>query len=709
MTDKSPASEISSQQRARWDEEPLPPTVTYRGGWSLTVMLCLMIGVITGNAIFYHQDLGLVLDRVLGGVVMAASWLMLWAAFGVMLLMVGVSVLAVKGYFRLAWLIGAVAVIITGQILIVHDLRSVTVPAPVPKDEVTVTALVIDSQRYRGDRQQIIIRLQGKSQLADHFANGTARLLVPSGEASLLPGDWVKMRANFQPLLPQLLPGGYDFEHHALRRGILAGGFVREIITITPGQGWSLAKARRSFQDKLFQHMDNAWGAPVASALLIGYRAAIPHDLREAWRGAGLAHLLAISGLHMMLICGIIMVLVRSSLALFPVFSSRFNPLKLSALLALPLCFFYLFFAGVPVSALRAFLMLGLSLIAVMVSRRGITLHHVQLAAIIILLCDPSSLFGPAFQMSFSAVFGLVAAWTYWQKYRPFRPLAWPLRLLRYMLAIALSSVIATLSSLPFALHHFGITTTWSILANMLGMPLMGFVIMPMGGAAVALAPLGLEALPLWIMNGGILVLSHFAHLVSGWQGARLAILPPSALATLGLATAFLLIAVIQGRWRWLGVPLASLAVGIWAFQPRPLAGVILDYGNPVLAATSHDGRLVISSRRTDGFAARLLATSFGFAEAVYIRDNADSRCGDGYCTMLSLDDHMIAMVWDRQGLTEACQNADMVLSLVDARYPCASGAVLIDRSDIFDSSGMLIYSSGEGKPYRINRVNIAE
>jgi hypothetical protein len=71
MTDKSPASEISSQQRARWDEEPLPPTVTYRGGWSLTVMLCLMIGVITGNAIFYHQDLGLDLDRVLGGVVMA--------------------------------------------------------------------------------------------------------------------------------------------------------------------------------------------------------------------------------------------------------------------------------------------------------------------------------------------------------------------------------------------------------------------------------------------------------------------------------------------------------------------------------------------------------------------------------------------------------------------------------------------------------------
>lgn len=70
---------------------------------------------------------------------------------------------------------------------------------------------------------------------------------------------------------------------------------------------------------------------------------------------------------------------------------------------------------------------------------------------------------------------------------------------------------------------------------------------------------LGLEAVPLTIMNAAILVLSHFASVVSGWQGARLAFIPPSALVTLGLASAFLLVAVMQGRRRWLGVPLAGL------------------------------------------------------------------------------------------------------------------------------------------------------
>jgi len=702
MTDKSPAPEKQSPQTSVWEMEPLPPTASRNGGWSLVIMLCLMLGVISGYVIFHH-DLGS------GVMMMAASWLVFWVAFIILMLMAIALILALRGYWRLAWLSGAVAVTIIGQVIIIHDLRSVPLSVAVPKDEIMVTALVVESQRYRGNRQQIIIRLKDKSPVADQFADGSARLLVPSGVPPLLPGDMVVMQVNFQPLLPQLLPGGYDFERHALRRGILAGGFVREIVSITPGQGWSLAKARRSFQDKLFQHMDNAWGAPVASALLIGYRAAIPHDLREAWRGAGLAHLLAISGLHMMLICGVIMVLVRSSLALFPVFSSRFNPLKLSALLALPLCLFYLFFAGVPVSALRAFLMLGLSLIAVLVSRRGITLHHVQLAAIIILLCDPSSLFGPAFQMSFSAVFGLVVVWTYWQQYRPFRPISWPLRLVRYVLAIALSSVIATLASLPFALHHFGVTTTWSVLANVLGMPLMGFVIMPMGAAAVALAPLGFEALPLSIMNAAILLLSHFASVVSGWQGARLAVLPPSALATLGLASAFMIMALIQGRWRWLGVPLVGLAVLLWTIQQRPLAGVILDYGKPMLAVTSHDGRLVISSSRDDGFAARLLATSFGFAEAVYIRNHEDSVCGDGFCTVLSGNNQVIAMVWDRRGLTKACQNASLVLSLVKAKYPCTTGAELIDEPMLYNSGGMLIYATSQGQSYRIKSVNIAE
>jgi hypothetical protein len=116
-----------------------------------------------------------------------------------------------------------------------------------------------------------------------------------------------------------------------------------------------------------------------------------------------------------------------------------------------------------------------------------------------------------------------------------------------------------------------------------------------------------------------------------------------------------------------------------------------------------------MSSSRDDGFAARLLATSFGFAEAVYIRNHEDSVCGDGFCTVLSGNNQVIAMVWDRRGLTKACQKANLVLSLVKAKYPCATGAELIDEPMLYNSGGMLIYAASQGQSYRIKSVNIAE
>ncbi|MDA0308053.1 MAG: hypothetical protein O2832_04920, partial [Proteobacteria bacterium] len=149
MTDKSPAPEKQSPQTSVWEMEPLPPTASRNGGWSLVIMLCLMLGVISGYVIFHH-DLGS------GVMMMAASWLVFWVAFIILMLMAIALILALRGYWRLAWLSGAVAVTIIGQAIIIHDLRSVPLSVAVPKDEIMVTALVVESQRYRGNRQQII-------------------------------------------------------------------------------------------------------------------------------------------------------------------------------------------------------------------------------------------------------------------------------------------------------------------------------------------------------------------------------------------------------------------------------------------------------------------------------------------------------------------------------------------------------------------------
>ena len=156
----------------------------------------------------------------------------------------------------------------------------------------------------------------------------------------------------------------------------------------------------------------------------------------------------------------------------------------------MPFGFFYLMISGQPISAVRAFLMLALVMVAILLTRRGVTLHHVALVALGILIFSPHSLVHPAFQMSFAAVYALVAGWMYLSRHRGLIA-SWP-KISRYLGGIIVASVLASSASAPFVLHHFGITTVWSVLANLVGMPLMGVVVIPFGAAALFLMPLGL-------------------------------------------------------------------------------------------------------------------------------------------------------------------------------------------------------------------------
>ena len=697
------------------EDAPLPAIINFRQGWSVMTALLLGIGVIVGQVLTTDMRLPYLPELFgdegnrglwswlfgLAGLAGAIAFMMLW-----------------RGWLHVGKYVSALAIIASGAGVMSYHHDHLPAAAAMPDHPVMVTLIVTESQRYRNSRQQIKAQIAPDDPMHALTANHLARLTVPADITRLYPGYRIKAEVAFQPLLPQLLPAGFDFTTHALRQNIVTAGFVRDVISIEDTSQFLIARWRRVFQEKLYASMNEDLAAPIASALLPGLRSSIPADLREAWRGAGLAHLLAISGLHMMLVCGIILVLVRLVMSCFPIFSSRFSSFRIAAMTALPFCMFYLLFAGVPVSALRAFIMLGLALVAVSMSRRGITLHHVAVAAIIILITDPSSLFGPAFQMSFSAVFALVVAWNIWLKRDKPRPRRWVMRQWRYFAGIAISSLIASLASMPFALYHFGITTSWSILANIIGMPLMGMVIMPMGVMALLLSPLGLEFIPLSVMNIGILILSRVAEAISSWQGARIAVFPPSAYIVLLLAIAMVALGIGNRIWRRLSAAIYMAAFGLWMIDPRPVAGVIVNYGKPILAVMSSDGNLLTNTRKTDGFASQILAKPFGRSEMIYVREyknpeqdpNQDQDhvvCERHTCYILAANGQVFAMVWAVSDLTIACQKADIVLALVRARYPCRDGSLLIDRDDYRERGGMLAYDANDEANNKVSGVSI--
>jgi competence protein ComEC len=217
-------------------------------------------------------------------------------------------------------------------------------------------------------------------------------------------------------------------------------------------------------------------------------------------RDSGLAHVLAISGLHMMIMAGTVFWLARALLALSPGLTLRFPIKKWAAAIALGAATFYLALSGASVPTVRAWMMMSIFLIAVMLDRPAITMRNVALAAMAILIVAPESLFDPSFEMSFAAVIGLVALYEWLAARRRYilfdvsplwRGARWGVAI---VLGTATTTLVAGAAITPFAVYHFHRMTHFGLLANMIAAPLVSLLIMPMALLSLIAMPLGLEA-----------------------------------------------------------------------------------------------------------------------------------------------------------------------------------------------------------------------
>ena len=428
---------------------------------------------------------------------------------------------------------------------------------------------------------------------------------------------------------------------------------------------------------------------------MVGLRGGISSEVREDFRASGLSHLLAISGLHMALFWGSVMALIRAILASYPHFSSRYPALKIAALMAFPFGLFYLMISGMPVSAVRAFLMLALFMLAIMMTKRGVTLHNVALAAIIILLVDPQQLKQPAFQMSFAAVFALVAGWVALSS-RQREPSLLQQKMpvvLRYLGGIMVGSVLAGLATAPFVLHHFGVTTLWSILANLIGMPLMAFIIMPFGAIGLALMPLGWESTFLHVMGFGISCLLWVADLTSTFPLSHITTKPPSSLVLYCYAVGLILFVILKGRVKLVAVFCFLLAFSIWYQQPRPIAAMtFLNYR--ALATISDGSQIYISRKSATDFERSVIARPFGLNNSSYIGGAPQSS--QRFDLVIHENGLKIAMVWRNKPFRAACVDADLVL-VMTPMFVRSCDAITVAPHNIRKHGGVLVFQDKTG------------
>lgn len=626
----------------------------------------------------------------------------------------------------LLMLLGALVCVALG--FVTSSARTALVDAPVLQKKLPASTIVgrVLSVERRPTGHRLLINVHHISGLEPDATPEKVRFSIARRWAAPQAGDRVSLTAILRPPSGPVAPGAYDFARRLYFQGIGGVGFaisqpkiqathkigsdsVSETLSLDGFRLWRRI-VREAVIERASQWLDGDTGA-VAVALLTGERGMISTEAREDMRASGLAHLLAISGLHVGMIAGLMMATVRIGLALVPRLGLRMNTKKIAALLSLLSIFMYLHLSGATVPTLRAFIMTSIVLLAILVDRKAISIRLVAIGALCVLLIQPETLFGPSFQMSFAAVLALVAVYErLGERWRIWTESAGVARgVSGYLAATALSSVIATLATAPFAAFHFNRVAEYGVLSNLIAVPLMAFWVMPCGFLALILMPFGLEALPLQAMGWGIAMILSTADTISSLPGAALRIpsFPPIALILIVVGGLWLML------WRSKSSPyaLGTVAAGVLFALIHSPADILVTAEHNLIGVRDGGGSMIWGEGRRGQFIRDQWARRWGQApediqpipqQQIRIEhagqsdrsQNGEMRCDQDGC-VLHRSGHTIAFPLTPTALHEDCQRATLVIAPGLLANDCPEPEIVIDRADLLRNGPHAISFSG--------------
>lgn len=347
----------------------------------------------------------------------------------------------------------------------------------------------------------------------------------------------------------------------------------------------------------------------------------------------------------------------------------------------------YLVLSGAGLATQRAFIMVTIMFLAIILDRPALSMRNVALAALFILLLRPESLLSVSFQLSFVAVIGLIAFYEFLQDRRsePRSSSRTHSHLHRlavavgsYFWGVALTTLIAGAATAPVAAFHFNRVAVFGLLGNLLAVPLVGIVVMPAAILALLAMPFGLEGWPLALMGEGISLVIWVAERVSALPGAVRAVSQMAPWAGLLLAIGLLWLCLWRRPWRLVGAAMVLFALGSLPVS-RNLPTVIVAERAQQVAVRSNAGYLVFSSSRAGKYAAERWLLKFGdltsFAEA---SKRPGFACDDYGCTIALEDGREVSVVYHSSILAEECLRASVVITTLRIRGPCPSAQALI-------------------------------
>ncbi len=297
--------------------------------------------------------------------------------------------------------------------------------------------------------------------------------LRANDQADVAAGDTIRVRALVRPPAPPAYPGAWDLQRDAWFNGHGGSGYalgpVERLAETAPSGPQQLVQQLRELIARRITAVVPGPSGAISVTLLTGVTSGIPPADHDAFRGSGLAHLLAVAGLHIGIVMGWVLVFSRLAFAASEHASLHWPTKKLAALTALTAGGGYLVLTGMHMPIVRSFAMACLYTVAVLAGRRAISLRGLALAATVLMLLEPEEVPSVSFQMSFSAVLALISG------YELLRPAlrsvrgdgTWTRRFALHLAALALTSFLAGTASAPFGAYHFGRIQVYFVVANM--------------------------------------------------------------------------------------------------------------------------------------------------------------------------------------------------------------------------------------------------
>lgn len=421
----------------------------------------------------------------------------------------------------------------------------------------SITAEVVRAERI-ADRDGVP---QFRAQLAD-----AGRVLVVQTLTDVLPGDVVRFSCRLRSPRALRNPGNAGQVWASAARGVDAVCTAPRLAVIDMHWRWqrSIALWHRTWRGRLDRAAPTAEpGRAVVAGVVLGDRWEFDEPMNQRWRDAGVFHALSVSGLHLAVVALGVLGLLRRIVSLLP-WAQRRDPVRMVAGPALMLALGYTLLTGEQVATWRSLLAVALVVAARVAHVRVDRARVWGVVALAMLAIAPLDMFDPSFQLTFVATYALirlppldgneVAALPVWR------------RGLRWLVASMRTSVWVALLTAPLTAFHFQQVAVAGVVANVVVLPLVEFLVLPIALVALVLAPLSPTVsdamLALVVRVGGIAdtltsyIAAHAPVLYSGLSSGMALVVAVAGLAWL-----------LPRRTRgWRDVVALCLVLAAWSF-----------------------------------------------------------------------------------------------------------------------------------------------